>query len=185
MKFSTKFIIVGLIIQGFIIRTIVNDNVEHDARMKSLDSTISQFETYQHRKIEAQNAKNVEKEITCLAKNIYFESRGLSQKEQLAVGFVTFNRLKSKRYPDTLCQVINQYKQFSWTLRKNKQIKEKRSWEKSLILAEKLYFNRKHLTDPTKGATHFYNPQLANPKWAKKGKDVIKMAGHIYMKIEK
>ena len=55
------------------------------------------------------------RELRCLAQNIYFEARGERQAGQLAVGLVTMNRVNSKRFPNTVCKVVWQKRQFSWT----------------------------------------------------------------------
>jgi spore germination cell wall hydrolase CwlJ-like protein len=54
-------------------------------------------------------------ELECLAKNLYFEARGESEAGQFAVGFVTMNRVRNKRWPSTVCKVVYQPKQFNWT----------------------------------------------------------------------
>ena len=61
------------------------------------------------------------KERDCLAANIYYEARGESVKAQKAVAHVTLNRVKSKQYPKTVCAVVLQNKQFSWTMQVPKQ----------------------------------------------------------------
>jgi spore germination cell wall hydrolase CwlJ-like protein len=53
-------------------------------------------------------------ELECLAKNLYFEARGESEAGQFAVGFVTMNRVRNKRWPDSVCKVVYQPGQFSW-----------------------------------------------------------------------
>lgn len=53
-------------------------------------------------------------EVNCLAKNIYFESRGESEIGQFLVGFVTNNRVRDYRWPDSYCEVVEQRHQFSW-----------------------------------------------------------------------
>ena len=51
---------------------------------------------------------------TCLAVAIYFESRGELQEHQMKVAEVVMNRVESKKYPNTICKVVKQYKQFSF-----------------------------------------------------------------------
>lgn len=53
-------------------------------------------------------------ELMCLARNIYFEARGESEPGQFLVGFVTMNRVSDKRFPNTICGVVNQPNQFVW-----------------------------------------------------------------------
>ena len=49
-----------------------------------------------------------EQEATCLAKNMYYEARNQGLAGQLAVSLVVMNRVKDKRYPDTICEVVYQ-----------------------------------------------------------------------------
>ena len=89
--------------------------------------------------------KSLEKEKICLAKNIYFEARGESKKGQIVVGLITINRVKSKRFPQSICE--NVYKklyvkriaktvaQFSWTIDDiSNRPKNKKVWKKMLRL---------------------------------------------------
>ena len=47
-----------------------------------------------------------ESSIDCLTKNIYFEAKNQSTAGQLAVALVVMNRVKDKRFPNTVCGVI-------------------------------------------------------------------------------
>merc|ERR1711964_664962 len=44
----------------------------------------------------------------CLSEALYFEARGETIKGQFAVAEVILNRVKSRQFPSTLCNVINQ-----------------------------------------------------------------------------
>lgn len=61
----------------------------------------------------------------CLAANIYFEARGESLQGQKAVAAVTLNRVKSKKYPKTVCAVVTQKSQFSWVQQQPKHVVQK------------------------------------------------------------
>ena len=62
------------------------------------------------------------KEISCLARNVYYEARGESLQGQKAVALVTLNRVENPMFPNTICGVVNERKvvkgttkcQFSW-----------------------------------------------------------------------
>ena len=134
-------------------------------------------------------------EMHCLAKNIYFEARGEGLKGKIAVANVTMNRVDSPKYPNTICGVVYQAKyskwwqdhngslvpirnqcQFSWycdgkadalylTNSKGEVIKSNmKAWEDSLQIAKDSI--RGNLSDLTLGATHYFNPDLADPYWA-------------------
>lgn len=55
------------------------------------------------------------RELDCLAHNIYFEARNQEKFGQLLVGLVTVVRKEEPRWRSTICDVVYQSKQFSWT----------------------------------------------------------------------
>ena len=134
-------------------------------------------------------ASTTEEEIRCLALNIYFEARSESHKGQLAVGYVTMNRVVSKRFPDTVCKVVWQRRQFSWTHDgKSDRPTEARAWRKAQAVANYIYSNYHHFmliakgaTDITRGAMHYYAPKMANPVWAKEMTTVAQIGGHVFL----
>jgi spore germination cell wall hydrolase CwlJ-like protein len=56
----------------------------------------------------------LDRELTCLAGAVYFESKGEPLSGQLAVADVIINRTKSGRFPTTICSVVTQRGQFSF-----------------------------------------------------------------------
>lgn len=80
-------------------------------------------------------AKAETNEVVCLAKNIYFESRGEALAGKLAVAQVTLNRVKHKQFPKTVCEVVYQPRQFSWTANKRQMIRDAKAWRESLEIA--------------------------------------------------
>jgi spore germination cell wall hydrolase CwlJ-like protein len=50
----------------------------------------------------------------CLQKNAYFEARNQSDAGMVAVTHVVLNRVKSDRFPDTVCEVVKQGVMSSW-----------------------------------------------------------------------
>lgn len=123
---------------------------------------------------------SIYKEIDCLQQNIFFEARNQNELARVAVGWVTLNRVKGKRYPNSICKAVWQNRQFSWT-HDGKSDKpnlrnrlEREAWEESGIIAEHMV---KHCLiepdvscppDPTNGAQYYFNPKLASPKWSKR-----------------
>ena len=57
---------------------------------------------------------SLDQEMQCLAGTVYFESKGESLQGQLAVARVVLARVKSSRFPDSICGVVFQRKQFSF-----------------------------------------------------------------------
>jgi spore germination cell wall hydrolase CwlJ-like protein len=125
------------------------------------------------------------KDITCLAENIYYESRNQSYLGRFAVAHVTLNR--SKNQNSSTCKVV--YKrsgngcQFSWVCQlknKHRNYAEKIAWKESLAIAYASINNM--IEDPTHGATYYYNPKKAHPSWAKKFQEVAFIGDHRFLK---
>ena len=53
--------------------------------------------------------------LECLAVVVFFEARDQPIEGQMAVAEVVMNRVESDRWPDTICGVVFQDKQFSFT----------------------------------------------------------------------
>ena len=119
------------------------------------------------------------KEVGCLADNIYFESLIEPVAGQLAVANVTMNRVASEHFPNTVCEVVWQKKQFSWTHdgKSDKPLVGKQ-YDEIYNLAEMVYTGK--LPDITEGST-FYHADYVNPSWAKKmDRKVVKIGRHIF-----
>ena len=121
--------------------------------------------------------KEKQKEIDCLAENIYFEAAREPRKGQIAVAFVTLNRVNSGRFPDTICGVVKQRDsstcQFSWYceakshfISQNKLLTKTSNslYNEIHELATYFYVNHDLLEDPSNGAL-FYHADYVNPGW--------------------
>ena len=119
------------------------------------------------------------KELKCLADNIYFESLIEPVAGQIAVANVTMNRVASKHFPNTVCEVVWQKKQFSWTHDGKSDVpSEKVLWFEVYNIAEKVYNGE--ISDITEGST-FYHADYVNPSWANKmDRKVVKIGRHIF-----
>tara|TARA_Y100000817_G_scaffold314514_1_gene313640 strand:- start:1422 stop:1970 length:549 start_codon:yes stop_codon:yes gene_type:complete len=117
-------------------------------------------------------------EFSCLARTIYFEAGNQSYGGKLAVGNVVMNRVESEKYPNTICGVVHQYKQFSW-YEKYKDIKpyEGKAWKDSIRAAKQVLE-----TGPIiiAGDIHHYHADYVSPSWAKQMERVAKIDDHIF-----
>ena len=103
------------------------------------------------------------KQHNCLAMNIYHEARGERVEGQIAVAQVTVNRVEHTEWPSTICEVVYEPKQFSWThLVKDQTPKEAKAWETAEIIARDVMIG--NVQDPTVGAV-FYHANYVNPDW--------------------
>jgi spore germination cell wall hydrolase CwlJ-like protein len=114
-------------------------------------------------------------DIQCLAENIYHESRGEPFQGQLAVAQVTVNRFQSNRYGKSVCAVVHQPKQFSWTSNKPP-IRDKKHWQTSYTMARFVL----HGSGLPKFTALFYHNRKVNPQW-NRNKTVIKtINNHVF-----
>ena len=139
-----------------------------------------------------------DKEVTCMAKNIFFEAAIESTAGKLAVAHVTLNRVDSKHFPSTVCEVVYEGPhytaangemypvrdrcQFSWYCDgKGDDPREgSRLWEDSQELAKYVLLRQEELPDITDGALHYHANYIGAPKWAKKKKVTTKIDTHIF-----
>lgn len=134
--------------------------------------------------------KHTAKELRCLALNIYFEARGETAAGQLAVALVTMNRVKNRHYPATVCGVVWQPRQFSWTHDgKSDRPTDQRAWQLAQKIAHFVYdrfgtlsAQARHALDLTKGALHYYAPHLAQPYWAEAQEVTRAIGGHVFLR---
>lgn len=135
----------------------------------------------------------LKQEIECLALNIYHESRGEPYQGQLGVAYVTMNRVVNPNYPDTVCEVVFQNRQFSWTHDgRSDKPEDKSAWDRSLSVADYVYKNYYYFLeiargspDVTRGALYFYAPDKVNPEWARQMVATATIGRHIFLKREK
>ena len=107
---------------------------------------------------------NTQSQIACLAANIYFEARSENADGRLAVAHVTMNRANSIHYPNDVCDVVTQPRQFSWyNGGEEKVIREKEAWEDALSLARVVYTSS--IADPTSGALYYHRVDIS-PQWS-------------------
>ena len=135
--------------------------------------------------------KETQKQITCLADNIYFEAAHEPLEGKKAVAFVTFNRIQSGNYANDICGVVHQKTgsvcQFSWyceskhtnnrlTIRNTPLYNEIRQ------LAVNMVINFERQEDVTNGAT-YYHADYVNPQW--KLKRIDQIGRHIFYRSNK
>ncbi len=123
--------------------------------------------------------KATTEEQTCLALNIYHEANGQSKADMRAVGHTTVNRVKSQKFPRSVCKVVYQKSQFSWTQGKSGSVNSK-GLAKASGIAEKIL--RGEDKDNTNGATYFYNYNQVTPKWSHKMTETLRTDVHSYRK---
>lgn len=119
-----------------------------------------------------------QKELTCLARNVFFEARNQSKQGQVAVIMVTLNRIDPEKGMGSICKVVYRKCNFSWVCdgkkrldpsRYNENTPDKDAWYKinSLVFSTLFaYDNDDSFEDITKGSTFYHNLNV-EPEWVK------------------
>ena len=147
--------------------------------------------------------------VKCLAMNMYHEARGQGSAGLLGVSSVVMNRVKDKRFPNTICEVVHQgptresWKtrqtpdpndakfypirhrcQFSWWCDgKSDEPKDKKTYQRLLTIAQSIVYNEINFIDITDGATH-YHADYVKPAWAKVKTRTTRIGNHIFYRWE-
>ena len=120
------------------------------------------------------------KDYTCMAKNIYFEARNESLKGMIAVAQVTITRVQDSRWPNTICDVVYQNKQFSWYsdgLSDHPTDHDK--FAEIRLITSAILDPDMNIQDLTYGSTH-YHANYVSPYWTKYMIKQAKIDSHIF-----
>ena len=140
---------------------------------------------------------------TCLAKNMYYEARNQGTAGWMAVTAVVLNRVNDDRFPNTICEVVEQgptrksWKdptvkipikhrcQFSWFCDGlSDKPKNKKTYDQMLGIADSILAGELPFYDITDGATH-YHADYVTPAWAKTKTKTVEIQDHIFYRWEK
>jgi spore germination cell wall hydrolase CwlJ-like protein len=129
-----------------------------------------------------------ERQLSCLAKNIYHEAGSEPFEGKIAVAQVTMNRVASGKFPDDVCQTIYQKNviyekvicQFSWACDRVGKFTPTNSdnYKESMIAAQKVLLENYRL--PSLEKAMFYHADYIDPRWGKE--KVAKIGHHIFYK---
>lgn len=133
--------------------------------MKEVDTSVSYPEDTISRQVSWQQVK-------CLAKNIFYESHGEPLAGQLAVAQVTLNRSRDSGL--SICSVVYQKKQFSWTEQLPRSLGT--PTEEVYNLAQEVLL--KGYADKELEDAHFFHTKQVKPIWRKKLKFIKTIGNH-------
>jgi Cell Wall Hydrolase len=129
-------------------------------------------------------AKASAPERACLARALYYEARGEPYEGQVAVAQVILNRVRSKRWPDSICGVVNQgiergeKCQFSFACHATATELTGESWDQAQALATEALAGRAWLRE-TMEATHYHTTSVA-PVWRQNLTTIGTFGSHIF-----
>ena len=140
--------------------------------------------------------ENRKKQLTCHAKNIYFEARNEPFAGQFAVALVTLNRVNDSAFPDTICKVVYQgihtadgfpkrnRCQFSWYCDGNSdEVRNLKSYDKTQKIANLAMLQYSKMKseglDFTEGARYYHTYEIS-PRWSTSFPKVGRIGDHIF-----
>jgi spore germination cell wall hydrolase CwlJ-like protein len=184
-----KFLSIGIVLLISIcaVSVLAFSNIERNpvaaAESESMNSIIVQQlreqQAEEFRRVQLLNEK-FEKDVQCLAKNIYYEAGNESRTGKIAVANVTLNRVKSGKFPKEVCAVVYQKHsgvcQFSWTCFKRNNRPSGEAYAESKNIAEMVLRNK---IKPVIGKNVlYYHADYVDPNWDLQR--VIKIGAHIF-----
>ncbi len=121
------------------------------------------------------SARQIEKQLTCLTKNIYWEAANEPFEGKVAVAQVTLNRVDSGKFADSVCGVVYQKNtfnsktvcQFSWFCENNHMVRTVHSklYKESEEIAKMVLLEGFRL--PNIKEAIYYHADYVNPRWNK------------------
>ena len=122
------------------------------------------------------------KQLLCMARNIYYEAGREPYEGKLAVAQVVNNRVNSSKFPKTICEVvyqkINNIYQFSWVGEHPSTQMNKYVWEESLMVAKKSMTQSNIHELLAKSKAMYFHAVSVSPDWNLKR--VTKIGNHIF-----
>lgn len=136
----------------------------------------------------ATSARDVEKQLQCMARNIYWEAASEPFEGKVAVAQVTINRVQSGKFADSVCGVVHQKTkfvekvvcQFSWFCETNHLTKPvyQKLYKESEEVAKMVMLEGFRL--PMLKEAIYYHADYVNPRWNKPR--ITQIGRHIFYK---
>ena len=129
--------------------------------------------------------KRMLREQACLATALYFEARSESERGQMAVAEVILNRVRSPKFPNTICGVVYQGAerrnscQFSFACDGKSDIAtQPKAWARARRIAARALKGKLGMRTLA-GATYYHADYVA-PRWARAMRRIAKIGRHIF-----
>jgi spore germination cell wall hydrolase CwlJ-like protein len=143
--------------------------------------------TVVNKTVQTQVVGDFNKQVMCMAKNIYHESAKEKYEGKLAVAQVTMNRVNDPDFPKDVCDVVYQKTkynqkttcQFSWTCIKGLKVNDVYAWEESVLIARRALTETVLHDTIAKTRALYYHANYVNPGWNKKYV-VSRIGNHIF-----
>lgn len=166
------FMVTGLVLSGSLLNWAIGKKLSSIAKVNSNPIT----------------AEMRERQLACLARNIYYEAGSEPFEGKVAVAQVTLNRAANSDFPSDVCKVVYQKNavyekvlcQFSWYCDRATMMKpvNKAVYEESMEVAKKVLLEDFRL--PSLKEALYFHGDYVNPGW--KREKLVKIGRHIFYK---
>jgi spore germination cell wall hydrolase CwlJ-like protein len=157
----------------------IANEIEMQAQIDHLNSQMSVYKAVYAKQ------QSVQREVQCLARNIYFEAASEPRAGKIAVAEVTMNRVK-QGFAKTVCGVVSQKSngvcQFSWVCEPKKKITMNSEWKEAREIAENILISQKKYS--TIDGAMFFHADYVKPSWARTKDFVKKIGRHMFYREE-
>lgn len=116
-----------------------------------------------------------ERELECMTKVMLYEAGNEGRAGQLAVAHVVMNRVRSPRFPDSVCSVIYQRGQFS-SIRSFSHARNAR-WNRAVALARDVLAGE---SESNVGAALYFHATRVQPAYVRSRTRVASIGNHIF-----
>lgn len=167
---SLSFMILGILLSVYVLHRVVDHKLSNIEVVNSSDIT----------------AQVRERQLECLARNIYHEAGGEPFEGKVAVAQVTINRAESGRFPSDLCKVVYEKNivygqvlcQFSWycMIPSGARPTNPAVYNESMAVAKKVLLEGFRL--PSLANALYFHADYVNPGWTRQR--VAKIGRHIF-----
>ncbi len=129
---------------------------------------------------ETMSCKPNSSSYNCLVCNCYHETRGEPKVGMIAVAKTVLSRAQSDEFPDTVCGVVYQPSQFSWTAdsySNNINAKEPKDIQ---ALQDCKAAADTAIDEGANGLLYFYNPRKVTPGWSRRVTSCGRAGNHVF-----
>ena len=166
--------LIGIILVGLVAYNGINYKLDQLKTVQTKDSPVT--------------AEIRDRQLDCLAKNIYHEAKGEPFEGKVAVAQVTINRATSGQFPSDICKVVYQKNvvyekvlcQFSWYCDQSAVAKPKNTaaYKECQIVARQVLLEEFRL--PSLNKALYFHATHINPGWKKE--KVATIGNHVFYK---
>ena len=152
----------------------------------NLVGVFSERESINYNQLDVVLKGKLDKELKCLANNIYYEAGSEPFEGKVAVAMVSLNRAESGKFPETICGVVSQRTvinkkvicQFSWfcSAKRNGPSSLNDRWEEAMRVAYMVLVEGYRI--PALEDAMYFHASHVRPSWGLP--KVMKVGNHIF-----